>query len=62
MLPTDLLMNRVNGETVVPKRVELDEAMITIASELLDIFTLSKGSTRAELNRHLLELEGEETN
>ena len=61
MLPTDLLMNRVNGETVVPKRVELDEAMITIASELIDIFTLSKGSTRAELNRHLLELEGEET-
>ena len=61
MLPTDLLMNRVNGETVVPKRVELDEAMITIASELINIFTLSKGSTRAELNRHLLELEGEET-
>jgi predicted nuclease of restriction endonuclease-like RecB superfamily len=61
MLPTDLLMNRVNGETVVPKRVELDEAMVTIASELINIFTLSKGSTRAELNRHLLELEGEET-
>ena len=61
MLPTDLLMNRVNGETVVPKRVELDEAMVTIASELINIFTLSKGSTRAELNRHLLDLEGEET-
>lgn len=61
MLPTDLLMNRVNGETVVPKRVELDEVMVTIASELINIFILSKGSTRAELNRHLLELEGEET-
>ena len=61
MLPTDLLMNRVNGETVVPKRVELDEAMVTIAAELINIFILSKGSTRAELNRHLLELEGEET-
>ena len=61
MLPTDLLMNRVNGETVVPKRVELDAAMVTIAAELINIFILSKGSTRAELNRHLLELEGEET-
>ena len=61
MLPTDLLMNRVNGETIVPKRVELDESMMAIASELINIFTLSKGSTRAELDRHLLELEGEET-
>ena len=61
MLPTDLLMNRVNGETVVPKRVDLDESMMAIAAELINIFTLSKGSTRAELDRHLLELEGEET-
>ncbi len=61
MLPTDLLMNHVNGETIVPKRIDLDEGMITTASELITVFTLSQGSTRAELNRHLLELEGEET-
>ncbi len=61
MLPTELLTHRINGETVVPKRVELNEEMTTIASELINIFTLSQGSTRAELNRLLLELEGEET-
>jgi uncharacterized protein len=61
MLPTDLLTHRINGETVVPKRVDLNEETIGIAAELINIFTLSKGSTRAELNRLLLELEGEET-
>lgn len=61
MLPTELLTNRINGDTVVPKRVDLSDEMLTIATELINIFTLSKGSTRAELNRHLLELEGEET-
>ena len=61
MLPTDLLMNRVNGETIVPKRLDLEGEIQTIAADLIEIFKLSKGSTRAELNRHLLNLEGEET-
>ena len=61
MLPTDLLINRINGETIVPKHLDLDDEIRTIAANLIEIFTLSKGSTRAELNRHLLDLEGEET-
>ena len=61
MLPTDLLMNRINGETIVPKRLDLEGEIQTIAADLIEIFKLSKGSTRAELSRHLLDLEGEET-
>ena len=47
MLSTDLLMNRINGETIVPKRLDLEGEIQTIAADLIENFKLSKGSTRA---------------
>jgi uncharacterized protein len=61
MLPTDLLMHRNNGEEIVPKRLTLQGETLAIATDLLGIFQAAQGSTRGELNRLLLELEGEET-
>jgi uncharacterized protein len=61
MLPTELLTNRLRGETVEPLRLPIDQKHIALAQELIEIFTLAQGMTQGELNRHLLELEGEET-
>jgi uncharacterized protein len=61
MLPTELLSNRLRGETVEPLRLPIDEKHLALAQELIEIFTLAQGMTQGELSRHLLELEGEET-
>jgi hypothetical protein len=61
MLPSDLLIHRQNGETVVPKRLAIHSANQAIAAELIHQFEAAKGGTRGELNRQLLELEGEDT-
>lgn len=59
MLPSDLLMHRLNGETVVPKRLKLDDQHLAIATELITIFESAKGSPQSELDRLLQELEGD---
>jgi uncharacterized protein len=59
MLPSELLMNRLNGETVVPKRLKLDDKHQAIAIELIAIFENAKGGTQSELDRLLQELEGD---
>jgi uncharacterized protein len=61
MLPTDLLMHRWSGETIVPKRLELDDGNLAIAQELIELFQSYQGRSRGELNQQLLELEGEDT-
>jgi uncharacterized protein len=61
MLPTELLTNRLRGETVEPLRLPIDQKHLDLAQELIEIFTLAQGMTQGELSRHLLELEGEET-
>lgn len=61
MLPSDLLMHRYSGETVIPKRLPLNSENSTIATELITLFQAAKGGTRGELNRQLQELEGEST-
>lgn len=61
MLPTDLLMHRFNGEEVIPKRLALSPANLTIAQSLIHLFQQAVGSTRGELNQQLQELEGEST-
>lgn len=61
MLPSDLLMHRYSGETVIPKRLPLNSENSTIATELITLFQAAKGGTRGELNRQLQELEGENT-
>ena len=61
MLPTELLMYRHQGETILPKRQPLNEAALAIAAELIGLFGQAQGSNRAALNHQLQALEGEET-
>ena len=60
MLPTDLLMHRINGEELIPKRLLLDATQLATAADLIALFQAAQGTTRGDLNRHLQELEGED--
>ena len=59
MLPTDLLINRLSGETLTPKRVELDEENRAEAQQLIHCFGEHQGKRQGELDERLAELEGE---
>jgi uncharacterized protein len=61
MLPTDLLMARPNGEEMVPKRLPLDGKSLAVATHLISLFQQCQGLPQKELDRQLLELEGETT-
>jgi uncharacterized protein len=61
MLPSDLLIYRFNGETLVPKRLAIAPEMLAIASRVIEIFGQSQGHARKQLQQRLLELEGDET-
>ena len=62
MLPTDLLMNRLNGGTLIPKNLPIEEQNLNLAGELIGFFQEAQGKTQGELNRKLLEFEGDSTN
>ncbi|ELR97015.1 DUF790 family protein [Gloeocapsa sp. PCC 73106] len=59
MLPSDLLIYRYQGETVVPKRVALNQSNIDLAREHIDCVESALGNTQGELNEKLLKLEGD---
>ncbi|MCX7592698.1 MAG: DUF790 family protein [Fischerella sp.] len=59
MLPSDLLHHRQNGEEIIPKRLKLDEKHLGLANELINSFQETVGRTQGELERQLLELEGD---
>ncbi|MFN5977983.1 MAG: DUF790 family protein [Pseudanabaena sp.] len=59
MLPNDLLLHRLKGETVIPKRLKLDDQHQAIATELIAVFESCKGMSQSELDRQLQELEGD---
>ncbi|HEY9798284.1 MAG TPA: DUF790 family protein [Leptolyngbyaceae cyanobacterium] len=59
MLPTELLINRQNGEEITPKRLPINTQMCAIATELITCFQNATGGTQGELDRQLLELEGD---
>jgi len=61
MLPTDLLLARQQGESTIPKKIPLNNDMISLAIEHINCFQECVGKTSAELNRNLIELEGEST-
>ncbi|MBW4654082.1 MAG: DUF790 family protein [Kaiparowitsia implicata GSE-PSE-MK54-09C] len=61
MLPSDLLINRQQGEALAPKRLALNAPNRAIATELITLFQQHLGKTQGELDRHLRELEGEDT-
>ena len=58
MLKSDLLIYKRNGETVVPKKLGIDDRNLAIATELIDLFQECIGKTQGELDRQLLEFEG----
>lgn len=59
MLPTDLLMHRHNGETIIPKNLKIDAKNIALANDIISCFQAAQGTTQGELDRQLLELEGD---
>lgn len=59
MLPTELLINRQNGEEIMPKRLPINTQMCAIATSLITCFQNATGGTQGELDRQLLELEGD---
>ena len=59
MLPTELLINRQNGEEIIPKRLPLNAKICAIATELITSFQKAVGGTQGELDRQLSELEGD---
>jgi uncharacterized protein len=59
MLPSELLMNRQNGETIVPKKLIINDKAIALAQEQITCFENNLGKTQGDLDRQLLELEGD---
>ena len=59
MLPSDLLMHRQSGEEIVPKRLKIDAKSLEVATELICCFREALGCTQGDLDRQLLELEGD---
>lgn len=61
MLPSDLLSHRMNGETIVPKRLEINSKNLAIASQLITCFQEAVGCPQSELDRQLHDIEGDGT-
>ncbi|MDJ0568833.1 MAG: DUF790 family protein [Pleurocapsa sp. MO_192.B19] len=59
MLKSDLLIYRRNGETIVPKKLEIDDRNLAIATELINCFQDCLGKTQGELDSQLIDLEGD---
>jgi len=59
MLPTDLLTHRLNGETIVPKQLAIDDRNLELAAELIACFQESIGNSQGELNEKLQDYEGD---
>ena len=59
MLPSELLIYRQNGETIIPKRLPIDNSAIALATDQINCFAQALGKTQGELNKKLLELEGD---
>ena len=58
MLPSELLICRQNGESTIPKKIPLNEEMLSLAMEHIYCFEECIGKTSGELQRNLNELEG----
>ncbi|MEC4893719.1 MAG: DUF790 family protein [Oscillatoria sp. PMC 1051.18] len=59
MLPSELLINRQNGETVIPKRIPIDSRAKFLASEIIACFKDAIADTQASLDRQLQEQEAD---
>jgi predicted nuclease of restriction endonuclease-like RecB superfamily len=61
MLPTDLLLHRLNGEEVIAKKLAVHSRYRDTAAALIAIFQQAQGQTQRYLDRQLQELEGDST-
>jgi hypothetical protein len=59
MLKSELLIYRRNGETIIPKKLPINNATIALAIEQIDCFQECLGKTQGELDQKLLDLEGD---
>lgn len=62
MLPTELLSHRQNGETVVPHYLKIDKKNVSLAEEAINCFQEAIAKPQKELDKSLLELEGDSPN
>ncbi len=58
MLPSDLLISRLSGESITPKRLAIDKSNLALAQSLIDCFSQAQGKRQGELDKQLSELEG----
>jgi uncharacterized protein len=59
MLTTELLISRFNGETLVPKQLELKNYYLDLSGAAIDCFRSAIGATQGQLDAMLAELEGD---
>lgn len=59
MLPSDLLIYRHSGESIVPKRIDIDAHHLQMAMDSIDCFQSMVGGTQGQLDEMLLDLEGD---
>ena len=59
MLKSDLLIYKRNGETIVPKKLRIDDRSLAISIEIIECFQACLGKTQGELDKQLLNLEGD---
>ena len=62
MLPSELLIHRRSGETIIPKRLPIDNSITDLAQEQIDLFQATLGETQGILDQKCLELEGDSPN
>jgi predicted nuclease of restriction endonuclease-like RecB superfamily len=61
MLPSDLLIHRYQGDSIVPKFLAPTPANQQLAQTVLDCFAQVQGAPKADLDQALQELEGDQT-
>ncbi|OKH34065.1 hypothetical protein NIES2119_21425 [[Phormidium ambiguum] IAM M-71] len=59
MLPSELLIHRQNGESIIPKRLKIDDRNLEVATDLISCFEENVGKSQGNLDRQLLDLEGD---
>ena len=59
MLKSDLLIYKRNGETIVPKKLEIDNHNLALATDIINCFQSCLGKTQGELDAKLAAMEGD---